>query len=385
MRNPVLITVIWWTAALYGGAPSEISTERLALIEGNEAWPMHRGGPSLIGQAPGEISDSVELVWTFDTGEPVASSAAIANGRVFVGSNSGRIHALELSSGKELWSFETGGAVEATPCLVGDLLYIGSFDSIFYALDHASGSLRWQFRSGDRILGGANVAHLPDSAETLILFGSYDGSLYCLDAKTGALRWKFTTDSFLNGTAAILPGGRAVIGGCDSSIYTIRLNDGVEIGRIDTQAYIAGSIAVSEGKGFLGHYNNAVIAFAVDTSEVLWTYKTGAFPYFSSPAVTVESVLIGGRDRQLHCISRGDGSSRWSFRARGPIDSSPVVIGNKVLFGSDDGRFYAVDLEDGAKVWSYTIGAPIIASPAIADGMVVIGAEDGRVYGFKAR
>ena len=88
--------------------------------------------------------DSVELMWTFDTGAPVVSSAAIANGRVFIGSNSGRIHALELRSGEELWFFETGGAVEASPCLVGDLLYIGSSDSLFYALESDSGSLQME-------------------------------------------------------------------------------------------------------------------------------------------------------------------------------------------------------------------------------------------------
>ena len=52
------------------------------------------------------------------------------------------------------------------------------------------------------------------SAETLILFGSYDGSLYCLDPKTGASAdGNFATDSYLNGTAAVLPGGRALVGG----------------------------------------------------------------------------------------------------------------------------------------------------------------------------
>ena len=384
-KKALLIAAISWTAVVLGDDTKENGSENLAQIEGSKAWPMHRGGPSLMGQALGEILDSVELVWTFDTGAPVVSSAAIANGRVFIGSNSGRIHALELRSGKELWSFETGGAVEASPCLVGDLLYIGSSDSLFYALESVSGSLRWKFQSGDRILGGANAARMRDHAETLILFGSYDGSLYCLDAKTGALRWEFATDSYLNGTAAVLPGGRAVVGGCDSSIYTIRLSDGVEVGRIDTQAYIAGSIAVSEGVGFLGHYNNEVIAFDVDTSEILWTYKARSFPYFSSPAVTMDSVLIGGRDRQLHCIDRSDGTSRWTFQTKGPIDSSPVVIGKQVIFGSGDGRLYAVSLADGAKDWSYAIGTPIIASPAIADGMLVIGAEDGRVYGFEAR
>ena len=113
-----------------------------------------------------------------------------------------------------------------------------------------------------------------------------------------------------------------------------------------------------------------------------WTFHDRDFPYFSSPAVTPEFVVFGGRDKRLHCVKRADGQAVWSFATRGKVDSSPVVCGDKVIVGSDDGRVYVVSLETGKEVWSYEVGQPIESSPAVAHGKVVIGCDDGGVYCF---
>ena len=95
-------------------------------------------------------------------------------------------------------------------------------------------------------------------------------------------------------------------------------------------------------------------------------------------------MLVGGRDKRLHCLNRSDGRRVWSFAARGKVDSSPVVCGDKVAVGSDDGRLYLVSLNDGQLLWSYEIGQPIDSSPAVAGGKIVIGCNDGNVYCFGA-
>ena len=93
-------------------------------------------------------------------------------------------------------------------------------------------------------------------------------------------------------------------------------------------------------------------------------------------------VVVGCRDKRLHCLDRKSGKRLWAFRTRGSVDSSPVVADGKVVVGSNDGNLYIVSLADGKKLWSYEIGEPIIAAPALANGVVIIGAEDGRVYAF---
>ena len=90
----------------------------------------------------------------------------------------------------------------------------------------------------------------------------------------------------------------------------------------------------------VGNMDRAVMAFDLETGEVVWNYRNKSFPYFSSPALTEKQVLIGGRDKGLHCIKRISGKLEWRFAARGRIDSSPVIAQDKVVFGSMDGKLY---------------------------------------------
>lgn len=316
----------------------------------------------------------------------VKSSAVIANGRVFVGHGNGRVYALDLKRGKKFWEFKTEGEVEAAPLVVGDTVFIGSADMWFYALDAETGELRWKHETQGKIAGGANAWRSADGKSTRVLFGSYDSKLYCLDARTGDEIWTHTTDNYINGTPAIAD-GLAAFGGCDGKMHLVEIETGASREPIEVNAYLAGSPALDKGQIFTGHYGNEVICLAVadaGTDKRKWTYKSRDFPYFSSPALSQTLVVIGGRDRRLHAINRGDGKLAWDFRTRGQVDSSPVIVGDKVVFGSNDGRLYVVSIRDGAEVWSYEIGKDVIASPAVASGMIVVGCEDGRVYAFGA-
>ncbi|MEO8353871.1 MAG: PQQ-binding-like beta-propeller repeat protein [Chthoniobacteraceae bacterium] len=345
-------------------------------------WPMHRGGPEMRGLADFQAPDKPVLKWTFKAGKSIKAAAAIATGSVYFGDDAGVVHALELSSGKELWTFKTEGPIEATPLVLEGVVYLGSSDGFLYAIEAETGALKWKYETGDKVMGGANHVKSPDGAATWIVVGSYDASLHCLDAATGKAVWKHETDNYINGAPAITKDGLIAFGGCDSYIHVLRVADGTEVHQIESDAYIASSVASADGLGYVGNYGNLVIAFNPKTGEILWKYRDRNFPYFSSAAVTDDRVIIGGRDKRLHCIDRAKGEGVWKFQTRGEVESSPVVCGDAVVVGSADGRLYCVGLPDGKERWNYEIGAAVTASPAAADGMIVVGAEDGTIYAF---
>jgi hypothetical protein len=84
--------------------------------------------------------------------------------------------------------------------------------------------------------------------------------------------------------------------------------------------------------------------------------------------VTTNRVLIGSRDKRLHCIQRTDGKPVWTFQTRGKVESSPVVAGDRVIVGSDDGRLYIVSLADGLWV---TLGSDHTDRKAEAMGVAL--------------
>jgi outer membrane protein assembly factor BamB len=396
------------------------------------SWPMFRGGPALPGTAAGSLPAKPVLLWSFKSQGPVKSSPAIVGGRVFVGSDDHRLYALNLADGTKIWSFQTGGAIESAPLVLGRKVFVGSSDANLYALDAATGKQLWKYATGDKILGAPNwfVARMartseldslaprgtsgervgergnlenrtssprpappsgeegekipsPENFNTNILIGSYDFKLHCVDAATGRSNWVYETSNFINGSPAVA-NGQAVFGGCDAVLHVISLANGKQIKEVEAGAYVAGSVALADGRAYFGHFENQFLCVDLTSGGKVWTFRDREFPFFSSPAVIGDRVLIGGRDKRLHCLNRADGRPVWSFATRGKVDSSPVVCGDKVAVGSDDGRLYLVSLTDGQQLWSYEIGQPLDSSPAVADGKIVIGSDDGSVYCFGA-
>ena len=127
----------------------------------------------------------------------------------------------------------------------------------------------------------------------------------------------------------------------------------------------------------------SAVCVDLDTGKIDWTYRDRNFPYFSSPAVAADRIVVGCRDKRVHCIQRLTGKPLWTFRARGKVDSSPVVCDGKVIVGSEDGRLYLIGLSDGRQIASYLVGGPLVTTPAVSDGYAIVGSKDGFVYAYR--
>ncbi len=74
------------------------------------------------------------------TGGEVASSPAVADGVVYVGSYDGKVYALNAATGAYVWSYATGEMVVSSPAVANNTVYVGSYDHIIYAFGSSSKS-----------------------------------------------------------------------------------------------------------------------------------------------------------------------------------------------------------------------------------------------------
>lgn len=347
------------------------------------AWPHYRGNPSLHGTSPAHIGKHPTLAWTFPTKDEILSSPVIQDGTVFIGSTDNSVYAIDLATGKQQWAYPTQDMVEAPPLVLNGKVYIGSSDFFFYALDAKTGAMLWKFECQDKILGGANWFVGKDGKKRIVV-GSYDAHVYCFD-EAGTKLWAYETDNYVNGTPAI-HNGEVVFGGCDAGLHMVDGETGDRITKIDLGAgcQVAGSVALLGDKAYFGHYGNEFLRVDLDSGDIDWRYASKREGFCSSPALNDKYAVFGGRDKNLHCVRRLDGTPQWRFKTRRKVDASPVITGDKVLFGSGDGRLYMLSLDSGKELWSYDIGKPVYSSPAVVDGMIVVGASDHRVYAFHA-
>ncbi len=347
-------------------------------VERKDSWPTFRGSPALRGVAETKLPEGLKLRWSFQAKDSIESSAAIADGAVYVGSMDGFLYALDLATGKVRWQYKTSGPVEeSSPCIHGGLVYVGDLDATLHAVDAATGKARWTFKAADEIKSS------PNWADGQIYFGSYDQNLYCLSAPDGRLVWKYATEGPVHCTPSI-DSGRVYISGCDETFRAIDAVSGKQIYELALGAYSGASAAVIGDRAFVGTFGNEVLGIDLKRHAVMWTYRHPSrnFPFYSSAALAADRVVLGGRDKLVHCLDRSTGKELWSFLTRARVDSSPLIAGDRVFVGSNDGRLYELDLATGKKMWEFTAGAPLSASPAAAQGALVIGSQDGVLYCF---
>lgn len=358
----------------------------LAVLPGAENWPMFRGNAAQTGVITTPLAEKYDLAWTYAAGG-MCTSAVIADGLAVVGSGNNHVHAVDLASGKAKWTVDLGAPIDAAPLILDGAVIVGTTEGRVVSLALADGTLRWEGKAGDKITGAATW-FVQDGVKRLLV-GSHDNNLYCFAAADGTEVWRYETGSYVNGTPAVTTLATsastaqvAVVGGCDAKLHVVDLATGKALRTIETSAYVAASVAADGGHAYVGHYGNEVIAADLASGAITWTYKDRNFPFFSSPAVSTEVVLLGGRDRRIHCLDRATGKARWVVPARGNVDGSPVIGGNRALIGSDDGRLYLLDLADGKERWSYELGDKLSGSPAIAGGLVLVGGDSGNLHAF---
>ncbi len=69
-----------------------------------------------------------KVLWEFTTRARVESSPAVSGGKVYIGSNDGRLYVLDAAKGTKLFEFEAGGPVSASPALAEGRVVIATQD-----------------------------------------------------------------------------------------------------------------------------------------------------------------------------------------------------------------------------------------------------------------
>jgi outer membrane protein assembly factor BamB len=341
-------------------------------------WTQFRGDAALTGVATDALPATPALAWTFEAGDSVESTPAIAGGTVYVGSHDGRLYALDLATGKERFRYQAAGEIHSSPAVRDGVVYVGDEAGTFHAVDARTGARRWAFKTGGAVTSSANFA--VDGSRARAVFGSYDNFLYAVDTKSGELAWKLETESYVHATPAIA-GGVVYVAGCDGFLRSVRASDGRELGKVPLGGYAAASAAIAQGRAFVGTFQNEVLAIDVDRLAVGWRFQDAAheFPFYASPAVGSSSVVVGGRDKRVRALDAKTGKERWSFTTPARVDASPVIAGDRVVAASLSGDLYLLSLATGKQLWHYAAGAPLAASPSVGGGYLVVATTDGTV------
>lgn len=385
-----------------------------------------------------------QLQWKWAFGFPNARSVfgqpTIADGRVYVGSDTGEVFALNAATGCVHWTYKADAGVRTaiTVAKVGDTRQAAFFGDVrgkVYAVDAATGAELWKAIAETHPaakLTGAPVwfedrLYVPVSSSEEGMGGganyaccTFRGSVVALAAASGREIWKTYVIQDEPKPTGAKPNGVAKMGPSGAGIWSPPTIDAKR-----RRLYVATGDAYSEPAD---KATDAVVALDLDTGKIQWIAQDtegdvwiaacmGAqkpdncgpdHDFGSSPmlvnAAGKDLLVVGQKSGNVWAHDPDTGAVVW----RSPLVANTTEFGGKIVwggsadaerayFGLGPGGIAAVQLRDGEKQWFTELPpaqgmerhvgheGPLTSVPGLVfsgswDGVLrVLSAQDGRV------
>jgi outer membrane protein assembly factor BamB len=289
------------------------------------------------------------------------SGGTVSSGTLYVGSNEGRLVAINLADESRQWAetlkavtqsglfgcAPTGGggcgagtqrvAIYGTPVVAGDLVYIAGYNGKIYAYNISNLAMRWAYpREGNL---QPFVSGLVE-ADGKLFIGCSDGMVYALDSTTGDKLWEFKTDEKIWGTPAI-DGDTLYIGSFDKKLYALNVADGKKKWEFVTEGAIISTPLVYNGTIYIGSFDRNLYAVNAIDGKLKWKFMGGNW-FWAEPAVFNDIIYAGSLDGSVYVLKSDSGEKIKSFDLKSAVSSQPVIVDSSVIFATRQGVIYSI-------------------------------------------
>lgn len=160
----------------------------------------------------------------FDVGERIWTPPVLSGDRIYFGTTSGKLYAVNKSTGEIAWEpFQADGALVSTPVVADNTVLVGGFDGTLYAIDAASGRQKWAFEATDWIWSAPAV----DTSAGRVYIADFKGKVYAISLADGSPIWARPFDVHASVRAGpTLAAGNLVVVNEDGDLYGISTQSG---------------------------------------------------------------------------------------------------------------------------------------------------------------
>lgn len=316
---------------------------------------------------------------------------SVADGRVYTVLATGKVVALDGTSGSEIWNYpivtaSSGGlgglfsrqdanqdtvlnAVYGVPVFSDDLMLVGTFDNKLVAFNRNSGQKAWEYTVEGAIIGGAAVY------DGIVYFGASDSRVYAVKpAASGAeLLWNpVITGHGVWGSPAVND-KLVFVASLDHHVYALDRATGALVWDHSMGAAIPGGVTLADGLLLVGGVAKKLSALNTATGEMVWEQQFEQWVW-GEAAVTSDTAYVSTLDGKVHALNLSDGTIKWTTPLEGALRAGPTLAGEYLVIGTQSGRIYRVELASGKADLLYVLDKTNILAPvAVQDGIAYVG------------
>jgi len=323
----------------------------------------------------------------------------IANEKIYSASRAGDVIALDQKTGEKLWQVDlsdiknersfwdsrVSALLSGGPTAGLNKVFIGSENGKIYALDAQTGELSWEASIKGEVINAPAI----DSG--VVVVNSASGIMKALNADNGEELWKIEQDVpalTLRGISApVIASGGVLIGTGKGGINVYLLNSGqqgwsTDIGEASGSTELERVIDVDSAPVVFGDKVYAVssrgnlAAIDLKSGRLLWKRQYSSYRQIS---IYRNTIFLTNTRGHVYAIDRVNGIERWSNLSlvnRGV--SGPAVIDDYVIVGDFEGYLHWLDQETGEIVARHEVdGSGIHATPTVVDNVLYSQSRDG--------
>ena len=302
------------------------------------------------------------------------SSAAVANGIVYVGSTDNHLYAFDAKTGTPVWQAATGAPIMSSPAVADGVVYVGSNDGQVYAFDAENGAVRWSMHTGYNNYG---IVESPVAvAGGLVYAGANNGNMFALSARTGIVKW--TKTSFGNGEiwAPAVVRGIAYFKSSAGELDALDARTGTQIWQ---QIFNGGAPAVASGVTY-AVCGGWVCALDARTGVARWSSQVRDVG--SSIAIGTGHLYMATDNGFVTDVNAANGAVKYDTYTTWPVDAAPALANGVLYAGSVAKKISAYDTANGKLLWQAATDT-IYAAPTVSNGMLYVGsASKFTAYGL---
>lgn len=260
----------------------------------------------------------------------------------------------------------------STPIIAGGTLIVTAFvgNSYFFAIDAATGKqlVTLQFER--------NEISPPALLGRVVYFGTQTGKVFAYDLTRKGPIWFYEAkgSSFAYSEPAI-DDGVVYICGSESGLFAFAADTG-ELKwsfKSDKPLYRP----AIKGDDVVVVSVNGLIAFDKKTGTKKWEAKFGR--QYIGPLILGDKVFVGHVEGEIRAHALQDGSLKWKSKKDGGARTALAVFESVVIYGEQYGNVVALDAETGAEKWRFKTKKPC-GDPTIAGGTLYVTCKDQRLY-----
>lgn len=330
------------------------------------------------GQQIWNASDGDGTYRPFVTGSGqmiIRSSPIIYDNRVYVGGGTtGIFYCFNPDTGDTIWSYSTGGTIQSSAAIADGYVYIFSGATNLYKFSLASGALEDRFSiansgySSGIFARGYPHAYTPVVVGDRIYIGLPQGYLVCIDANTGSEIYRaaaeYATETTENPHGSLLYYNGVIYAPAGPTVEAANADNGQLIWTawgswmIFCSTVLATDTATGGAVVYCGSEAGSMTCWDATTGEAISWYTTDG-PTQSTPAIYDGKLIFGSADNKVYCFEDPVYDELYTM-----IDVS--LSKDTVYIDSND------NVTITAELWPAIPGMDLVATLIKPDGVSVV-------------